>query len=105
MNEDCVYDTEEFLKNFPGHTIQYFTDDKTSPQQSRIVAKRSLFEKEEATKMQEDGCGVFFTINGFASGERKKKNLYRINAVCIVVGVVKTRKLINLDGILLIKSY
>ncbi len=82
-----------FLSHFPGHVIQYFTDDKKA--ESRIARTSLQFDLEEANRMQDSGCGVFFSINGFKEGKRTKESLDSINAVYVDIDVTKEKN--NLD--------
>ena len=90
--------SEKFLANFPNYTIQYFVDDR---KEKKGNAKTSAqFDLEEANKMQKKGCGVFFSINGFREGKRKKENLTNINAVYVDIDIAKEENHLEKDELL-----
>ncbi len=66
---------EEFLARLPSSELtqfQYFDDsEKKDPQKAKSV---SAFVRDKAKQRQGDGCGVFFSVNGFRE-KRKKENL------------------------------
>jgi hypothetical protein len=72
--------TEEFLRFFPGHWVQYFDD---WPRKDRKKAMATpQFDAEEARHKQEQGCGVFFSPNAFSS-LRRVENLAQVQAAYI----------------------
>lgn len=87
--KDGHYDPTKFLKNFPGCVIQYFTDGKGWPEGDKVALTRKSLDVEEAVELQSRGCGVFFSVNDFSAGERKKENLHKINAVYVDMDVAK----------------
>lgn len=89
-------DVEKFLANFPNCIIQYFTDDKQKTE-NRIGKTSAQFNLEEANQMQKNGCGVFFSVNGFKKGKRTKENLTNINAVYVDIDIAKEKENLEKD--------
>ncbi len=71
---------EAFLEHFPDHWVQYFDD---GPARDRTKALATpQFDMSEAQKKQQQGCGVFFSPNGF-DGMRRIENLKQVQAVFV----------------------
>lgn len=74
---------EDFLACLPGSELtqfQYFDDsEKKDPQKAKGA---SAFIRARAEQRQKDGCGVFFSVNGFKE-KRKKENLALLRAFYI----------------------
>jgi len=95
-NKKIENDVEKFLANFPNYVIQYFTDNKIKGR-NKIAKTSAQFDLDEANKMQEKGCGVFFSINGFKEGKRINNNMININAVYVDLDIAKENDKLERD--------
>lgn len=76
-----------FLKHFPSHVIQYFPDVKDATSAAaKTVSKLDIKEQEI---MQNQNCGVYFSVNGFKDGSRKIDNLVNTNGVYVDLDIGK----------------
>ncbi|MFA5360125.1 MAG: AAA family ATPase [Patescibacteria group bacterium] len=87
LNEEKI---KIFLSYFPNCVIQFFDDDKQR-QDIKLAETISYFNLNKCETKQKDGCGVYFSVNGFKDGKRKKENLKNINGVFIDLDIAKEK--------------
>ncbi|MGL4554076.1 MAG: hypothetical protein ACRC33_23180, partial [Gemmataceae bacterium] len=76
---------QAFLKHFPDCWIQYF-DDGPGKDSAKALST-SDFDPKEASRKQNEGCGVFFSPNGF-DGLRRAENLKTVQAAFVDLDLV-----------------
>lgn len=75
-------DTQNFLKLFKDFVIQTFPDNKITNNDSSLTTfgKPQEYSWERLQKLNDSGAGIFFSVNQFAMGRRKKEFLTGISA-------------------------
>lgn len=87
---------KKFLSHFPGYVIQFFDDDKQR-RDSRLAGNIADFDFDKCQSKQKTGCGIYFSVNGFEKGRRRKKNLTKINGIFIDLDISKEEKEMNAE--------
>lgn len=94
---------EQFLSFFPESVIQFF-DDNASRKSEMLAETKSNYNEAKIKQKQEQGCGSYFSVNGFSKGKRTKDNLSRFNAVYIDLDISKEKDLNNTEAISNLKT-
>jgi len=90
--------TKKFLTYFPDGVIQFF-DDNASGKNGFLAETSSQYSEEKVQQKQKQGCGCYFSVNGFSNGRRAKENLSKLNAVFIDLDVSKEKEFSNNEAL------
>ncbi len=74
--------TKEFLSYFPHFVVQTFDDNEHGEKDTSLIKchKPSEFTSEEIKNLNKKGAGIYFSVNQFPNGVRKKVECKGVNA-------------------------
>lgn len=88
MTSNSNFKITDFLSYFPDSVIQFFDDTKKNKMLAETIP---TFNADYVDRKQSQGCGIFYSPNGFVDGHRKTENLAKINSVFIDLDVTKEK--------------